>query len=198
MKNICTVCSLNSSRSQVMEEFLRGKYASNPEININSAGLNVDILREDDKRTLFTKEMARETDVIFTSDHNIFYGVRYRLLKNDKNQISKVHLLRIPDVFHTHKNVFLSSLENPDYENFMQKIEQEPEFQKLLRYIGALKPRDCSELLESIYTKELYSAHLNPALRQDKKYPFELLHKTLEFRFSRIAELIENEQIKIK
>jgi len=190
MKKINVVCGLNSSRSQIVEEFLRKKYSSNPDINIKSSGLDVYILREDDKRTLFTKEMARGADVILASDHDRFYRIRYNLLDNDERHIQKVHLLKIPDVFHTHKNAFLSNPKTSNYETYIQKIRQEPEFKELAEYIKALGPKECSELLEAIYTKELYSAHLAPRLRQDKKYPSELLYKTLEFRFPSINRLI--------
>lgn len=190
MEKINVVCGLNSSRSQIIEEFLRSKYSSNSDINIKSSGLDVYILREDDKRTLFTKEMARGADVILASDHDRFYRIRYNLLDNDERHIQKVHLLRIPDVFHTHKNAFLSNPKTPDYGTYIQKIRQEPEFKELAEYIKALGLKECSELLEAIYIKELYSAHLAPRLRQDKKYPSELLYKTLEFRFPSINKLI--------
>lgn len=190
MKEINIVCGLNSSRSQIIEEFLKSKYHANPEISIKSSGLDVHILREDDKRTLFTKKMAKETDVILASDHDKFYRIRYNLLDNDEKHIQKVHLLKIPDVFHTHKNVFLVSPKTPDYETYMQKIRQQSEFSQLEKYINNLIPKLASILTEAIYIKELYSAHLNPRLRQDKKYPSELLYKTLQFRFPAINKLI--------
>ncbi len=190
MKNIYVICSLNSSRSQIIEEFLRNKYLLTPKINIKSAGLDVHILREDDKRTLFTKELAKKTDLILASDHSNFYRIRYFLLDNNEKHIKKVHLLRIPDVFHTHKNTFLNNPQTPDYETYMEKIRQEPEFSQLEKYINALTPQEASILTESIYIKELYTTHLNPKLRQDKKYPSKLLYKTLEFRFSSIDRLI--------
>ena len=190
MKEINKVCGLNSSRSQIIEEFLKSKYHANPEINIKSSGLDVYILREDDKRILFTKKMAKEADVILASDHDKFYRIRYNLLDNNKRCIQKVHVLKIPDVFHTHKNVFLASPKTFDYEIYMQKIRQEPEFSQLEKYINNLTPKEASILTESTYIKELYSAHLNPKLRQDKKYPSELLYKTLEFRFPLINKLI--------
>lgn len=187
MKNIDIVCGLNASRSQFIQEFLRDKYRSNPEININSAGLNVDKFAENDKRTLYTKEMAGKTDIILVSDHFIFYRIRHDLLENDENQIKRVHNMRIPDVFHIHKN---AALDESVYEQNMQKIKDNPEFIELVGYIKALSPEEASALMEAIYIKELYTAHLYPKLRQDKKYPFELLHKTLEFRFPKMSELI--------
>jgi len=190
MKKIHIVCGLNSSRSQIIEEFLKSKYHANPEINIKSSGLDVYILREDDKRTLFTKKMAKEADVMFASDHDKFYRIRYNLLDNDERYIKKVHLLKIPDVFHTHKNVFLASPKTSDYKIYMQKIRQESGFSQLAKYINNLTPKEASILTEAIYIKELYSAHLHPRLRQDKKYPSKLLYKTLEFRFPSINKLI--------
>jgi len=191
MKKIYTVCSLNSSRSQIMQEFLRDKYNSTPEVEINSAGLNVQILREDDKRTLFTKEIAEQSDIILAADHELFYRIRYELFKNEKDQIKKVYLMRIPDVFYTHKNVFLSGPGNSSYEESMEKIRAGSEFSQLLEEIVKLTPKEASILTEALYTKELCGVHLNPSLRQNKKYPNELLYKTLEFRFPWIAQLIE-------
>ena len=191
MKNIFTVCSLNSSRSQIMQEFLKERYNLNQEITINSAGLNVERLREDDKRTQFTKELAEKSDLILAADHDVYYRIRYSLLENKEDQIKKVYLMRIPDVFYTHEKAFLSSHEDPNYKSYMEKIKEEPEFSRLLEEINRLTPREASILTEAVYTKELYSAHLNPKLRQDKRYPNELLHKTLEFRFLWISKLIE-------
>lgn len=191
MKIIYSVCSLNSSRSQIISEFLKEKYKSDREINIRSAGLDVQILREDDKRTLFTEELAENADVILAMDHQLYYRIRYHLLKNGEEQIRKVHLMRIPDVFYTHENVFLSGQGNLNYKDYMKRIEEDPEFSLLLKKILSLSNRESSALTEAIYTKELFEVHLNPALRQDKKYPNELLNKTLEFRFPWINELIK-------
>jgi len=194
MKNIWIVCGLNSSRSQVIKEFLRERYKSHSDIGIKSAGLDVCILREDDKRTLFTEQMAREASLVLVSDHDKFYRVRYNLLKNDDRHIGKIHLLRIPDVFHTHKNAYLMG-NGLSYEGHMQKIENNPEFKELIEYMGGLTPREASILTESLYTKELYTAHLPPNMRQDKKYPFQLLYKTLEFRLPWISKLIKNTKL---
>ena len=191
MKNVFAVCSLNSSRSQIMGEFLKEKYNSNLEVVISSAGLNVQRLRADDKRVQFTKELAEKSDVILAADHDIYYKIRYNLLKNKEDQIKKVYLMRIPDVFYTHERAFLNGHENSDYHKYMKRIKEEPEFSHLLEEINMLTPKEASVLTEAIYTKELYSAHLNPNLRQDRKYPNELLYKTLEFRFPWISELIE-------
>ena len=189
-KLIYVVCGLNASRSQAIEEFLKGKY-SNPEVEIKSAGLDVNILGEEDKRTLFTKELAEKANIILVSDHDKLYRIKYNLLKNNDSYVGKIHLLRIPDVFHPHKNSYMPE-QGHSYEEYIQKIESELEFKKLIEYIKELNPRETSILTEAIYTKELYTSHLSPELRQDKKYPFELLHKTLEFRFSWISKLIEN------
>ena len=174
-----------------MQEFLKEKYNLNLEITINSAGLNVEKLRDDDKRTQFTKELAEKSDIILAADHDIYYRIKYFLLENKEDQIKKVYLMRIPDVFYTHEKAFLSSHENPNYKSYMEKIKEEPEFSRLLEEINRLTPREASILTEAVYTKELYSAHLNPNLRQDKRYPNELLHKTLEFRFLWMSKLIE-------
>jgi hypothetical protein len=192
-KLIYVVCGLNASRSQVIAEFLSKKYSDVPKIDIKSAGLDVDIFegREDDKRTLFTKQMAEEASLVFVSDHDKFYRVKYNLLKNDKRQIGKVHSLRIPDIFYSHKNVYLTGNDGLTYEEHMQKIMENPEFSALRRYIFHIKPEDASALMEALYIKELYSTHRSHKLRQDKKYPFQLLQKTLEFRFPQMSELIE-------
>ncbi len=192
MKIIYSVCSLNSSRSQIISEFLKEKYKSDKKINIRSAGLDVQILRKDDKRTLFTEELAENADVILAMDHQLYYRIRYHLLKNGEEQIRKVHLMRIPDVFYPHEKVFLSNPEDRGYQDYIKKIEQDEEFLTLLKEINKLTSREASILTESIYTKEMYSKGLKPDLRQDKKYPNELLRKTLEFRFLWINELIKN------
>ncbi len=187
MKNVWVVCGINASRSQTIEQFLSERYVSSPQIKIRSAGLDVDIMREDDKRTLLTKEMAEEADIIFASDHDKFHRIS-DILNNQS--IGKLHLLRIPDVFHTHRNAYLPGKDNLSYEEYMQKIESEPEFKELLKYVDELNPKESSALTEALYVKELYSAHLPPNKRQDKKFPFQLLYKTLEFRFPEISELI--------
>jgi hypothetical protein len=74
----------------------------------------------------------------------------------------------------------------------MQKIESELDFRELMGFIKALSPREASDLTESLYTKELYSAHLPPSLRQDQRYPLELLEQTMEFRLPQISNLIKN------
>jgi predicted protein tyrosine phosphatase len=188
-KLVYVVCGLNASRSQIVAEFLRSKYSGKSEIEIKSAGFNVDIQREDDKRTSFTKEIAERADIIFVSDHDKLS--RYYSLGNIAERTTKVHLLRIPDIFHTHRNAYLPGNEGLTYEEQMQKIENGLEFSALRRYVSHLKPKDASALMEALYIKELYSAHRSPELRQDKKFPFELLHKTLEFRFPEISEIIE-------
>ena len=135
--------------------------------------------------------MAREASLVFVSDHDKLYRVRYNLLKNDNRHVGKIHLLRIPDVFHTHKNAYLIG-NGLNYEEHMQKIENNHEFRELIGYVKALSPKEASALTETIYIKELYTAHLPPNMRQDKKYPFELLYKTLEFRLPWVSQLIEN------
>lgn len=189
MKNIWVVCGLNSSRSQTIEEFLKDKYNSDSNLNIKSAGLDVFSMGKNDRRILFTEEMAREASLILASDCEKFSRIKYNLLKNDESQIGKVHLLRIPDVFHIHRN---AAINRQKYDKMMEKIESEFEFRELSGYISALSSREASELTEALYIKELYTAHLPPYLRQDKKYPFQLLHKTLEHRFPEISGLIEN------
>ena len=193
-KLVYIVCGLNASRSQVVEEFLKGKYSDASEIEIKSAGLNVDILREDDKRTPFTKELAEKASIIFVSDHDKFYRVRYNLLKNNKRHIGKIHLLRIPDVFHIHKNAHLGK-DISEYIDYLNSINQQPEFSALRKYVSHLTQKEASALMEALYIKELYSAHLPPNMRQDKKYPFQLLYKTLEFRLPWISRLIENTKL---
>ena len=189
MKNIWIICGLNASRSQVIEEFLSKKYSDVPGIEIKSAGLDVHLLREDDKKILFTREMAKEADIIFVSDNNKFYRVRYNLLNNDKKDTEKIHLLRIPDIFHIHRN---AAINKQKYDGHMKRILEDSDFSRLRGYIEALSPKEASILTEAIYIKELYTDHLSPELRQDKKYPFELLYKTLEFRLPWISQLIEN------
>jgi predicted protein tyrosine phosphatase len=189
-KLVYAVCGLNASRSKAIEEFLKGKYSNTPEIEIKSAGLDVDILRKEDKRTLFNKELAEKADVIFASDHDKLYRINYQLLENDTSQTKKVHLLSIPDIFHIHRNAHLGDL--IDYIIYLERINLESEFSSLRRYISHLKPKAASELMEALYVKELYSAHRSPELRQDKKYPFELLYKTLEFRFDWMSQIIKN------
>jgi hypothetical protein len=192
MKNIWVVCGLNASRSQMIEEFLKDKYKSNPEIRIKSAGLDVTLVREDDQRILFTEQTAREASLVLVSDHDKFYRIRYKLLNNDEKRIRKVHVLRIPDVFYTHRNAYLPGNGGLSYDEHIQRIESEPEFKELAQHIKKLSPKEASELTEALYTKELYSSHLPPNLRQDKKYPSGLLYKTLGFRSPWISRLIEN------
>ncbi len=190
-KLIYVVCGLNASRSQVIEEFLKNKYANTPKIEIKSAGLDVYPIGERDKRTSFTRELAEQADIIFASDHDKFYKIRYELLKNDEEQLKKVHLLRIPDIFHTHKNAFFGG-NLDEYVNYMETINQQEGYSDLRKYISYLTPKAASALTEAFYVRELYSAHQSPELRQDKKYPLQLLNKTLEFRFPWMAKLIEN------
>jgi predicted protein tyrosine phosphatase len=201
-KLIYIVCGLNASRSQAVEEFLKGKYPGDPEIEIKSAGFGVDIQREDDKRTPFTKELAERTDIIFVSDHDKLS--KYYSLGNIKDRITKVHLLRIPDVFHTHRNAYLPGSDGLTYEEQMQKIESEPEFSALRRYVSHLTPEGASALTEALYLKELYPTHSEIKKRYikyplapwdeslHKKYPFQLLQKTLEFRFPQIHQIIKS------
>lgn len=189
-KLVYVVCGLNASRSQVVAEFLQGKYHDNSEIEIKSAGFNVDIQRGDDKRTSFTKDLAERADVIFVSDHDKLS--KYYSLGNFIDKIKKVHLLRIPDVFHTHRNAYLPSNNGLTYEEQMQKIESEPEFSALRKYVSHLTPEGAFALTEALYVKELYSVHQSSESRQDKKFPFELLYKTLELRFDWMSKIIEN------
>ncbi len=191
-KLVYVVCGLNASRSQVIAEFLKGKYSDSSEIEIKSAGLDVDILREEDKRTQFTKELAKKANIIFVSDHDKLYRTKYHLLENDIDEIKKVHSLRIPDIFHIHKNAHFGNISQ--YVDYLDKINQQPEFSALRRYVSHLTQKGASMLVEALYLKELYSAHRSPELRDDKKYPFELLHKALEFRFPWISKLIEKTQ----
>lgn len=191
MKTICVICSLNSSRSQAIEEFLHKKYNLNSNIKITSAGLDVYKMREDDKRVLFTEQMARGSSLILSSDSDKFYRIKYHLLKNEEEQIKKVHLLRIPDVFYPHKNVYMAG-KNGSYEEHMQKLEQEPEYKKLIEYVNALNPEEASALTEALYIKETYNIYSSNKNENKKNYPFELLYKTLEFRLPEISKLIEN------
>jgi len=188
---VYVVCGLNASRSQAVGEFLKGKYSGNTGIEIKTAGLDVDILGKGDKRTSFTKELAEMADLIFVSDHDKLYRTNYSLLGNVSDKTRKVHLLRIPDVFQIHKNAHFGK-DLKEYVDYLERINQEPEFSALRRYMSHLTPKAASALTEALYIKELYSTHLSPELRQDKKYPFELLYKTMEFRFPWISKLIEN------
>jgi len=188
MKKVYVVCAANMSRSQAIEEFLSRKYAENPEIRIKSAGLDVNVLGDEDKRTRFTREMAEEADIIFTSDHDKFNRVRYHLLNNDEKNAGKLHLLRIPDVFHVHRNVIGP---NANYDQYLRRIISEPDFDRLSEYIGKLSLKGASALVEALYTRDLgYSLRTNSG-KELKKYPFELLYKALEFRFPWMNEIIE-------
>lgn len=188
-KLVYVVCGLNASRSRVVEDFLRGKYKDKSGIEIRSAGLDVDIFKEDDKKTLFTEKMARESSLIFVSDEYKLDRT-YDLLGNGPGEVEKVHNLRIPDIFHGYINADPKS-DTLDYSKRMKKVRSDPEFRELIGYIKALSPMECSDLIEALYLRDLYSARQNHKPGQDRKYPFELLYKTLEFRFPKISELID-------
>lgn len=202
-KLVYVVCGLNASRSQAVGEFLRGKYPGNIGIEIKTAGLDVDILGEGDKRTPFTRELAETADLIFVSDQDKLYRTNYSLLENDPRKTKKVHLLRIPDVFPIHKNAHIGELS--EYIIYLERFNQESEFSALRRYMSHLTPKASSALMEALYLKEIYSTRgSQKPIKRDKKYPdahwnesiyktypFELLYKTLEFRFPKISQLIE-------
>jgi protein-tyrosine-phosphatase len=202
-KLVYIVCGLNASRSQVVEEFLKGKYADNRKIEIKSAGLNVDIFSRRDKRTLFTEELAERADIIFVSDYDKLCKINYYLFRNDEKKTKKVHLLGIPDIFPIHKNAHIGNFY--EYVNYLEGFNKNPEFSALREYVSHLTPESASALMEALYLKELYSAHRSQEpIKRNKKYPdanwnetlhktypFQLLQKTLEFRFPSISKIIE-------
>lgn len=186
-KLVYIVCGLNASRSQAIEEFLQKKYSDNSEVEIKSAGLDVHLFKKEDKRTLFKRELAEKAEVIFVSDDDKFYRINYRFLDNHSE---KMHSLRIPDFFYAHRN---GVIDKEGYDAGMKKIIEDSDFSRLREYINALSLKECSALTEALFIKELYSAHKSPESRQDKKYPFELLYKTLEFRFPEINKIIKQQ-----
>lgn len=185
-KKVLVVCNLNSSRSQLIEDFLRGKYGS--EIDVNSAGIYVNRLREDDPRTPLTVDMLDDTDPVLATESENFYRIRYDYLHNDE-RIGKVHNLRIPDVFLTHPRAFISD-PKIDYDEWFEITRNHPEFQALRKYVASLDPRQASDLVEALYIRDQFSARQEKLATSNLKYPNDLLFKALEYRFPKIDRII--------